>query len=71
MRRKYGVSTYASKAKADRLWQLCGGVAILSLGVYLTTGPINDGIAGFVGVLCCVFGLASLAGLILGKHRPS
>ena len=68
-RRKYGVSRYESNPKVTRAWRLGGGAAGLGLGVFLTTGPISDGIAGFVGVIFCVGGLASLAGLIPGKHR--
>lgn len=68
--RKYGVSRYQPNPRANRMWRLGRGVISLSLGVFLTTGPISDGAAGFVGVLCCAFGLASLAGLIPGKHRP-
>jgi hypothetical protein len=67
--RKYGVSRYQPNRKANRAWRLGRGVVSLGLGVFLTTGPISDGIAGFVGVLCCAFGLASLAGLIPRKHR--
>lgn len=68
-RRKYGVSRYESNRKANRAWRLGRGVAGLGLGVFLTTGPISDGIAGFVGVIFCAGGLASLAGLIPRKHR--
>ena len=67
--RKYGVSRYGSNTKANRAWRLGCGVAGLGLGVLLTTGPISDGIAGFVGVIFCAGGLASLAGMIPGKHR--
>jgi hypothetical protein len=69
-RRKYGVSRYKPNTKANRVWRLGRGVAGLGLGVFLTTGPVSDGIGGFVGVLFCAFGLASLAGLIPSKHRP-
>jgi hypothetical protein len=69
-RRKYGISRYESKAKANYAWRLGGGVASLSLGVLLITGPISDGIAGPVGVVCSLSGLASLASLIPSKHRP-
>ena len=68
-RRKYGVSRYESNPNANRAWRLGRGVAGLGLGVFLATGPISDGIAGFVGVIFCVVGLASLAGLIPGKYR--
>ena len=68
-RRKYGVSRYESNTKANRAWRLGRGVAGLGLGTFLTTGPISDGIAGFVGVILCVGGLASLAGLIHSKYR--
>ncbi|MFE4836340.1 hypothetical protein ACFRAU_16875 [Arthrobacter sp. NPDC056691] len=69
-RRKYGVSRYESNLKANRAWRLGGGVIALSVGVVLTTGPISDGIAGFVGVLCHISGLASLASLVPRKYRP-
>lgn len=59
--RKYGVSRYQPNTKANRTWRLGAGAAMLSLGIFLTTGPISDGFAGFVGVLCCASGLASLA----------
>lgn len=70
VRRKYGVSRYQPSTKADRMWRLGGGTAGVGLGIFLTTGPISDGIAGFVGVLFCVFGLVSLAGLIPRRYRP-
>ena len=70
VRRKYGVARYESNAKANPAWRLGGGIASLGVGVLLTTGPISDGIAGPVGVVCCAIGLASLAGLIPSKHRP-
>jgi hypothetical protein len=69
VRRKYGVSRYQPNSKANRAWRLGRGVVSLGLGVFLTAGPISEGIAGFVGVLCCAFGLASLAGSIPSKHR--
>ncbi|WP_104044041.1 hypothetical protein [Arthrobacter sp. ZGTC412] len=69
VRRKYRVSRYQSNTKSNRMWRLGGGTAALGLGAFLTTGPISDGIAGFLGVLFCIFGLASLAGLIPRKHR--
>ncbi len=69
-RRKYGVSRYESNPKAARAWRLGRGVAGLGLGIFLATGPISDGIAGFVGVIFCAGGLVSLAGLIPGKRRP-
>jgi hypothetical protein len=68
-RRKYGVSRYESNPKANRAWRLGRGVAGLGLGVFLTTGPVSDGIGGFVGVVFCAGGLASLAGLIPRKHQ--
>ena len=68
-RRKYGISTYESNAKANYAWRLGGGMASLGPGL-LTTGPISDGIAGPVGVVCCASGLALLAGLIPSKQRP-
>jgi hypothetical protein len=68
--RKYGVSRYQPNTEANRAWRLGGGIAGLGLGIFLTTGPISDGVAGFAGALCCIFGLTSLAGLIPGKHRP-
>jgi hypothetical protein len=67
--RKYGVSRYESNTKANRAWRLGGGVAGLGLGIFLTTGPISDGIAGTVGVVFCASGLASLAGLIPKEYR--
>lgn len=70
VRRKYGVSRYQPNTKANRMWLLGGGTAALGLGAFLTTGPISDGVAGFVGVLFCIFGLASLAGLIPKTYRP-
>lgn len=62
VRRKYGVSRYQPNTKSNRMWRLGGGAAALGLGAFLTTGPISEGIAGFVGGLFCIFGLASLAG---------
>ena len=70
VRRKYGLSRYESNPKVKRAWRLGRGVAALGIGVFLTTGPVSDGIGGFVGVLFCVGSLASLAGLIPGKRRP-
>ena len=67
--RKFGVPRYQPNTKAHRGWRLGGGMAGLGLGVFLTTGPISDGIGGFVGVIFCVGGLASLAGLIPRKRR--
>lgn len=68
--RKFGVPRYQLNTKVNRAWRLGGGVALLSLGMFLTTGPLSDGIAGFVGVLCCASGMASLAGLIPSRNRP-
>ena len=68
--RKYGVSRYESDGKANRKWRIGFGAAGLSLGLYLLTGPISDGFAGFVGLLCCIFGLSLLAGLVPRKYRP-
>ena len=70
VRRKYGISRYETNPKAKRAWRLGGGAAGLGLGVLLITGPVSDGIAGFVGVIFCVGGLSSLAGLIPRKFRP-
>lgn len=47
--RKNGVSRYQPNTKAKRMCRLGRGAAGLSLGVFLTTGPISAGIAGFVG----------------------
>lgn len=69
VRRKYGVSRHQPNTKATRRWRLGGGAATLGLGAFLATGPISDGPVGFVGVLFCIAGLASLAGLVPGKHR--
>ncbi|XAS64531.1 DUF5336 domain-containing protein [Micrococcaceae bacterium Sec5.8] len=69
-RRKYGVSRYESNPKVKRVWRLGRGVAGLGIGVFLLTGPASHGIGGFVGLLFVIGGLASLAGLIPGKHRP-
>jgi hypothetical protein len=69
-RRKYGVSRYEPNTKANRAWRLGRGVAGLGIGVFLMTGPVSDGIGGFVGVIVGIGGLASLAGLIPRKHRP-
>ena len=68
--RMYGVSRYESNPKANRAWRLGRGVAGLGIGVFLITGPVSDGIGGFVGVLFCIGGLASLAGLIPDRNRP-
>ena len=68
--RKYGVSRYQPNIKARRAWRLGGGAAGLTLGVLLLTGSAGDGFAGFAGMLCSIFGLSSLAGLIPGKRRP-
>ncbi|CAN7236253.1 hypothetical protein LJR078_000979 [Arthrobacter sp. LjRoot78] len=68
-RRKYGVSRYESNPRANRAWRLGRGLAGLGLGAFLATGPVSDGIGGFVGVIFCAGGLASLAGLIPRKHR--
>jgi hypothetical protein len=68
-RRKYGVSRYESNPKVDRAWRLGRGVAGLGLGAFLTVGPVSHGIAGFVGVIFCAGGLASLAGLIPSQRR--
>jgi hypothetical protein len=70
VRRKYGVSRYQPNSKANRMWRLGSGTAALGLGAFLVTGPISDGIAGFVGVVFCIFGLASLAGLLPSSRRP-
>jgi hypothetical protein len=67
--RKYGTSRYEPNAKANYAWRLGGAAASLGLGVLLTTGPISDGTAGPVGVVCCAIGLALLAGLIPRKYR--
>lgn len=69
VRRKHGVSRHDSNPKLKRAWRLGRGVAGLGIGVFLTTGPVSDGIGGFVGVMFCIGGLASLAGLIPGKNR--
>jgi hypothetical protein len=68
--RKYRPAKRRPNPKVNRAWRLGRGVAGLGLGVFLTTGPISDGIAGVVGVIFCAGGLASLAGLIPGKNRP-
>lgn len=68
-RRKYGVSRYRPNTKANRAWRLSRGVAGLGIGVFLTTGPVSDGIGGVVGVIFCIGGLGSLVGLIPRKHR--
>ncbi|WP_307025386.1 hypothetical protein [Arthrobacter globiformis] len=67
--REYGVSRHESDTKANRKWRVGFGVASLGLGLYLVTGPISDGFAGFVGMLCSIFGLSSLAGLLPRKYR--
>lgn len=68
-RRKYEVSRHESNTKTKRAWRLGRGVAYLGIGVFLTTGPIRDGIAGFVGVIFCIVGLASVATLVPRKNR--
>lgn len=69
-RRKYGVSRYERNVKANRAWRLLHGVGGLGIGVFLTTGPVSDGIGGFLGVIFCLGGVASLAGLIARKLPP-
>jgi hypothetical protein len=67
--RKYGVSRYQPDPTANRAWRLGIGAVSLGLGLYLVTAPISDGIGGFVGALCSIFGLSSLAGLVPKKYR--
>ncbi|MDQ0661590.1 hypothetical protein QFZ35_000088 [Arthrobacter ulcerisalmonis] len=68
-RRKYGVPRYQVNTKANRAWRLGCGVVGLSVGTFLIAGPMKEGIAGFLGLLCFIFGLALLAGLIPGSFR--
>lgn len=68
--RKYRAPGYEPNIKARRAWRLGGGAAGLTLGVLLLTGSAGEGFAGFAGMLCPLFGLSSLAGLIPGKRRP-
>lgn len=67
---KYGVPRYKPNTKTYRNWRIGFGVVSLSLGLYiLFPEPISDGFAGFVGVLCFIFGLSALSGLVPKKYR--
>lgn len=66
---KYGVSHDESYKKSGRRWGVGFGATSLSLGLYLVIGPLSDGFTGFVGVLCVIFGVSALAGLLPKKYH--
>lgn len=69
---EYGITSNQSSQEANRRWRIiffCCGIAGLGLGLYLLTGPLGEGFGGFAGVLCFIFGLSALSGVICKKHR--
>ncbi|MDO9409414.1 hypothetical protein [Patulibacter sp.] len=52
---------------SPRTWRLAGGSAAVAVGVPLVTGVLGDGVAGPVGVVLCLSGVAALAGLRPGR----
>jgi hypothetical protein len=67
--RTHGVIRREPTPAVRRAWRLGVGVAGLGGGILLLTGPSTDGILGVVGVLCCLTGLAALAGRIPRRLR--
>jgi hypothetical protein len=51
------------------VWRLGAGVAGVSAGILLFTGPSTDGILGVIAVLCSLTGVAALAGLVPKNGR--
>jgi hypothetical protein len=45
------------------------GAVLVGVGIALVVGPLGEGIAGAVGAVLCLVGLATLAGLVPVKRR--
>jgi hypothetical protein len=60
---RYRPPTDEPAAAVPRTWRLGVGVLGLATGVPLVSGLLGDGVAGPVGVVLCLTGVATLAGL--------
>jgi hypothetical protein len=67
--RQHGATRRDLTPKARLAWRLGGGAALIGLGVLLLAGPAGDGIGGAVGAVCCLSGVAVLAGLVPKSRR--